>query len=106
MHPPDFGRLGRYLETIVQEALIKAVARPEHQLMPSGPHRLPVPVGRGVVNAEDRHTQAQFAATSLIAKGMTCEPDSIRSHRDRDGPPDAGFECKAALVHRFFLPRG
>jgi len=33
VYPPDIGRFGRHFKLAVQQTLVKAVARPKHQLM-------------------------------------------------------------------------
>src|SRR3954471_22598703 len=53
--PPDLGWTRRNLQSAIQQTLIKAVPRPEHQLMRAWPHRLPVAVCRGVMDGENWH---------------------------------------------------
>ena len=69
--PPDLRRTGRYLQSALQQTLIKAVPRPEHELMRAWPHRLPVPVRRGVMNGEIWHggrSNPKHAINAAIAQ--------------------------------------
>src|SRR5664279_160112 len=53
--PPDLGRARRDLTWESQQALIKTVPRPEHQLMRAWPHGLLVLVRRRMMDGENRH---------------------------------------------------
>src|SRR4051794_6794989 len=61
--PPDLGRTRRYLQSAFQQTLIKAVPRPEHELMRARPHGLPVPVRRRVMNGVNRHAYPKHSQT-------------------------------------------
>lgn len=55
MNPSGLGGFRRDRETRIDQTLIEAIARPEHQLMQSWPHRIFVTIGRRVMNRENSH---------------------------------------------------
>jgi hypothetical protein len=62
VHPMERRRFGRDGERSLDQTLVVAVARPEHDPVLAERNRLAVAVGRDVADGEDRH-----AATSGLA---------------------------------------
>jgi hypothetical protein len=67
MYPPDIDWFGRHFKLAVQQTLVKAVARPKHQLMWSKPHRLPIPVCCRVVYGENSHQLCPISKITLCS---------------------------------------
>jgi hypothetical protein len=82
MYPPDIDWFGRHFKLAVQQTLVKAVARPKHQLMWSKPHRLPILVCCLVVYGENSH-QLPISKITLCSDSIAGETPRCRAiHRD------------------------
>jgi hypothetical protein len=84
MYPSDIDWFGRHFKLAVQQKLVKAVARPKHQLVCSKPHRLLVPVCCRVVYGENSHQLPDFRDLSMIGLYGTRDP----------GQPSDTLDCR------------
>ena len=78
VYPPDIDRFGRHFKLAVQQTLVKAVARPKHQLVWSKSHRLLIPVCCRVVYGENSH-QLPDSKITLCSDFMARETQGYKT---------------------------